>query len=113
FQVLRKVFPPIVTGVTVFLIGAALVGTGFKFWGGGAFCGDNVNSADPPLKRGGKALGQSINQSANRLTSQAINQSIYLSINQLLGNGEVLLPFGSAEYVGLGFSVFAMLVSYI
>ena len=26
------------------------------------------------------------------------------------GNGEVLLPFGSAEYVGLGFSVFAMLV---
>lgn len=40
-QALRKVFPPIVTGVTVFLIGAALVGTGFKYWGGGAFCGDN------------------------------------------------------------------------
>lgn len=26
------------------------------------------------------------------------------------GNGEVLLPFGSSAYVGLGFSVFAMLV---
>lgn len=76
-QVLRKVFPPIVTGVTVFLIGAALIGTGFKYWGGGVFCGDNVSSADPPL------CG---------------------------GNGEVLLPFGSAEYVGLGFSVFVMLV---
>lgn len=25
-------------------------------------------------------------------------------------NGEVFLPFGSAEYVGLGFSVFGMLV---
>ncbi len=36
-------FPPIVTGVTVFLIGAALVGTGFKYWGGGAFCGDNYD----------------------------------------------------------------------
>eukprot|EP00904_Undaria_pinnatifida_P010137 jgi/Undpi1/6253/HiC_scaffold_20.g08737.m1 len=75
--VLRKVFPPIVTGVTVTLIGASLVGTGFKYWGGGAFCGDNVDRDDPPL------CG---------------------------GNGEVLLPFGSAEYVGLGFSVFAMLV---
>lgn len=26
------------------------------------------------------------------------------------GNGDVILPFGSAEYVGLGFSVFSMLV---
>ncbi|CBN76200.1 uric acid-xanthine permease [Ectocarpus siliculosus] len=72
---LRKVFPPIVTGVTVFLIGAALVGTGFKYWGGGAFCADNY------------------------------------AIDILCGgNGEVVLPFGSAVYVGLGFSVFAMLV---
>ncbi|CAM9171480.1 unnamed protein product [Ascophyllum nodosum] len=75
--VLRKVFPPVVTGVTVFLIGAALVGTGFKYWGGGAFCGDNVLSDEPPL---------------------------------CSGNGDVLLPFGSVEYVGLGFSVFSMLV---
>ncbi|CAM9697695.1 unnamed protein product [Ectocarpus fasciculatus] len=74
-KALRKVFPPIVTGVTVFLIGAALVGTGFKYWGGGAFCGDNFASGIP--------CG---------------------------GNGEVVLPFGSAVYVGLGFSVFAMLV---
>ncbi|CAN0382306.1 unnamed protein product [Ectocarpus sp. 12 AP-2014] len=72
---LRKVFPPIVTGVTVFLIGAALVGTGFKYWGGGAFCADN-----------------------------------YASDILCGGNGEVVLPFGSAVYVGLGFSVFAMLV---
>lgn len=26
------------------------------------------------------------------------------------GNGDVLLPFGSPEYVGLGFSVFSMLI---
>lgn len=47
-QTLRKVFSPVVTGVTVFLIGAALVGTGFKYWGGGVYCGDNVLSDDPP-----------------------------------------------------------------
>ncbi|CAM9667929.1 unnamed protein product [Pylaiella littoralis] len=74
-QTLRKVFPPIVTGVTVFLIGTALVGTGFKYWGGGAFCADNF--------------------------AFDVNCS---------GNGDVVLPFGSAVYVGLGFSVFSMLV---
>jgi uric acid-xanthine permease len=26
------------------------------------------------------------------------------------GNGDVMLPFGSSQYVGLGFSVFATLV---
>ncbi|CAM9246050.1 unnamed protein product [Discosporangium mesarthrocarpum] len=72
-SVLKKVFPPQVTGITVFLIGAALIGTGIKYWGGGVFCGDNL---DVPCS----------------------------------GNGDVALPFGSSQYIGLGFSVFAMLV---
>lgn len=35
-KVLRKMFPPIVTGTTVFLIGASLVGVGLSYWAGGA-----------------------------------------------------------------------------
>ncbi|OZJ05414.1 hypothetical protein BZG36_02003 [Bifiguratus adelaidae] len=35
-QKLRKVFPPMVTGTTVFLIGLSLVTSGFQGWGGGA-----------------------------------------------------------------------------
>lgn len=32
---LRKIFPPLVTGVTVLLIGASLIGaSGFLDWGG-------------------------------------------------------------------------------
>jgi len=41
-QVLRKMFPPIVTGTTVFCIGAALTATGFQYWGGGVFCSQNA-----------------------------------------------------------------------
>lgn len=32
---LKAVFPPLVTSITVMLIGASLVGTGMKYWGGG------------------------------------------------------------------------------
>jgi xanthine/uracil permease len=32
-----------VSGVTIFLIGAALIGSGFQDWGGGAYCAEYVN----------------------------------------------------------------------
>ncbi|KAI9284066.1 permease family-domain-containing protein [Umbelopsis sp. AD052] len=35
-RTLKKMFPPIVTGTTVFLIGLSLVTAGFQSWGGGA-----------------------------------------------------------------------------
>ena len=37
---LRRVFPNIVTGVAVMLIGAGLTATGIKYWGGGAVCAE-------------------------------------------------------------------------
>ncbi|PNH02982.1 Uric acid-xanthine permease [Tetrabaena socialis] len=40
-KVIRKVFPPIVCGVVIMMIGLHLIGAGFKNWGGGAFCADN------------------------------------------------------------------------
>ena len=42
--ILKKLFPPIVTGTTVFCIGVALTGTGLKYWGGGVFCAQNMLS---------------------------------------------------------------------
>lgn len=33
-RAVRRIFPPMVTGVTIFLIGAALIGTGMQYWGG-------------------------------------------------------------------------------
>ncbi|CAO3686342.1 unnamed protein product [Umbelopsis vinacea] len=35
-RTLKRMFPPIVTGVTVFLIGLSLVTSGFQSWGGGS-----------------------------------------------------------------------------
>lgn len=40
-RVLRKFIPNFVAGITVTLIGVGLIGTGIKYWGGGAFCADN------------------------------------------------------------------------
>jgi xanthine/uracil permease len=40
--VLRKVFPPIITCLTVILIGITLTGVGIKYWGGGVVCGDMI-----------------------------------------------------------------------
>jgi xanthine/uracil permease len=41
-HVLRKLFPPIVTGTAIMLIGAGLTGTGIKYWGGGAVCAETA-----------------------------------------------------------------------
>lgn len=49
--VIRKVFPPIVCGITIVLIGIYLAGKGMANWGGGAFCGDNYKGLE------GKSLG--------------------------------------------------------
>eukprot|EP00172_Hildenbrandia_rubra_P001600 Plantae.Rhodophyta-Hildenbrandia_rubra.ctg21673.p1 GENE.Plantae.Rhodophyta-Hildenbrandia_rubra.ctg21673~~Plantae.Rhodophyta-Hildenbrandia_rubra.ctg21673.p1 ORF type:complete len:602 (-),score=56.37 Plantae.Rhodophyta-Hildenbrandia_rubra.ctg21673:1707-3512(-) len=35
-RMIKKLFPPLVTGTTVFLIGASLVGVGLKYWAGGS-----------------------------------------------------------------------------
>ncbi|OJJ55529.1 hypothetical protein ASPSYDRAFT_60474 [Aspergillus sydowii CBS 593.65] len=76
-RVLRKVFPPLVTGPTVLLIGVHLIESGIKDWAGGSGgCGENpaakllCPSPDAPRP----------------------------------------LPWGSAEFIGLGFLVFATII---
>jgi NCS2 family nucleobase:cation symporter-2 len=98
---LRRMFPNVVTGVAVMLIGAGLTATGIKYWGGGAVCAemawknnaqvyDLVGFAPGGVKPfpGGTAGGKATCD----------------------GNGEVIKAFGSTEYIALGFSVMLMLI---
>jgi uric acid-xanthine permease len=34
-RIIKRIFPPVVTAITVILIGVGLIGTGMKYWGGG------------------------------------------------------------------------------
>merc|ERR1719487_2943690 len=82
-KVIKKMFPPVVCGVTVMLIGGGLIGAGIKYLGGGVFCGENDMTKAPRF--GGPQLCDE--------------------------NGSVVLAFGSAPYVCLGmmpifFSIF-------
>ncbi|KAH6615725.1 permease family-domain-containing protein [Chaetomium sp. MPI-SDFR-AT-0129] len=78
-KVILKVFPPIVTGPTVMLIGINLIASGFKDWAGGSGpCGD-ANPAEFFVKCPNVAAPHA-------------------------------LPWGSAEFLGLGFSVFLAII---
>lgn len=86
---LKKTFPPIVTSVTVILIGVALTGTGMKYWGGGVVCAEMVWK-----------------NHAQVLASGASFPPPFPSCTA----GETSLGYGASEYIGLGFSVMVFLV---
>lgn len=68
-KTLLRMFPPIVTGPTVMLIGVHLIESGFKDWAGGAALFDDASLPSPHN-----------------------------------------LPWGSAQFLGLGFSVFITII---
>lgn len=70
-NVLQKIFPPIITGSVVFLIGAHLIHSGFNDWLGGNACVHGETCAS---------------------------------------NNGTVAPWGSAQFVGLGFSVYVTIV---
>merc|ERR1719230_2118282 len=80
---IKKLFPDVVCGTTVMLIGGGLIGAGIKYLGGGVFCGENDLSKAPRF--GGPQLCDE--------------------------NGEVALGFGASEYVFLGLSVILMSIA--
>lgn len=47
-KVLRRLFPPVVTGCCLVLLGTALIGSAFENWGGGIYCGTQVPSSHTP-----------------------------------------------------------------
>ncbi|KAF9953144.1 hypothetical protein BGZ72_005645 [Mortierella alpina] len=78
-RVLKKVFPPIVTGVTVMLIGVHLVTSGMSQWGGGSGpCRSNPTT------------GPFVNCPNNNAPRAA--------------------PWGDAQWIGLGFLVFSVIM---
>jgi uracil-xanthine permease len=78
-SVLKKLFPPIVTGPTVALIGVSLIQSGFQGWAGGSgSCSSRPTSGDYMLC--------------------PFNEAPHA------------LPWGSAEFIGLGFSVFITII---
>ncbi|KAH7053222.1 permease family-domain-containing protein [Macrophomina phaseolina] len=77
-RLLKKLFPPLVTGPTVMLIGISLIESGFQNWAGGS--GDCLTNPT-----GIYALCPNINAPRP-------------------------LPWGSAEFIGLGFLVFVSII---
>eukprot|EP00963_Diacronema_lutheri_P000958 scaffold64_cov338-Pavlova_lutheri.AAC.16 len=94
-KLLRKIIPNFVAGITVTLIGVSLIGTGIKYWGGGASCADNSGR--------GTVFGTgTFNETTQKFTPlEQINCG---------NNGDVELPFASAQYWGLGLLVMVTLV---
>lgn len=78
-RILKKIFPPLVTGPTVMLIGVKLVQSGFQNWAGGS--------------------GDCKSRPASGLFQLCPNI-----------NAPRPLPWGSAEFIGLGFSVFITII---
>lgn len=79
-KTMLRIFPPIVTGPTVMLIGISLIESGFEDWAGGS--GTCMSGSAAP------------------------------AFYQLCPNIDAphALPWGSAEFLGLGFSVFVTII---
>lgn len=86
--VLTTLFPPLVASITVILIGVALTGTGMKYWGGGVVCADMIW----------------------KMHSQAEAADVFGLPSPYCANGEVIQGYGSAQFIGLGFTVMVALV---
>mmetsp|Transcript_15720 Transcript_15720/g.23596 ORF Transcript_15720/g.23596 Transcript_15720/m.23596 type:complete len:572 (-) Transcript_15720:157-1872(-) len=91
-KALKALFPPIVSSVTVMLIGVALTGTGMKYWGGGVVCAEMVWQEHAKVQAA-IADGYSFGPPFSSCTA-----------------GETSLGYGATQYVGLGFSVLCALV---
>lgn len=110
-RAVRRIFPPMITGVTIFLIGAALIGTGIGYWGGGVFCADNIKGL--PAQELGPCVftNQTTGASQTFLNATGPASCYAPQIVPLCNtNGDVRLPYGTAAYVGLGAIVFGVLV---
>lgn len=78
-KVLKKFFPPLVTGPTVMLIGVKLIATGFSNWAGGSgTCSTRPTSGPFQLCPS--------------------------------NNAPMAAPWGSAQFIGLGFLVFVTII---
>lgn len=93
-KILRRVFSPIVSGSTVFLIGASLVGVGLKGWAGGA---GPCHTYQKLVQLGGPdAVPEGL--------------AIFKYCPHIFGPGDCHYPWGDARWIVLGFFVFSIIV---
>merc|ERR1711871_375173 len=83
-NVRKALFPPLVVGIAVMMIGAGLIGAGIKYLGGGVFCGENMISY------------------FGAMYEHPFNYAIKKGTIKCNENGSVMMQFGSMEYVTLG-----------
>lgn len=88
---IARIFPPLVTSITVTLIGAALTGEGMKSWAGGSVCGSAIWKQNAQINATAAAM-------------------IPENPSPICQNGDVFLGYGSPEFIGLGFCVLTFLV---
>jgi len=93
-KAIQKIFPPIVSSVTVMLIGVALTGTGMKYWGGGVVCAEMIWQEHQSVVNLLETTGSSFGPGPSPICQA----------------GDVRLGYGSPELIGLGFSVLCFLV---
>lgn len=91
-KALRRTFPPIVTGITVFLIGAGLVPVGLGQWAGSSGPCKNYRLLEDM---------QDVNVTQNPFFSVCPN---------VLGPDGRTYPWGAPQWIGLGFFVFTVIV---
>lgn len=89
---LRRIFPPMVTGVCVTLIGAGLTGTAFMYWGGGPGCSTPVSASFSPVLRGSDCPGAQCTDSPSTSTNKQsyLAPGLYMSYSPckvFLGEG--------------------------
>lgn len=102
-RTIRRIFPPLVNGIAILLIGLALVKAGVKYWGGGAFCHDNLTNYGKPIANCSVVSGNAT------LTTTCYKPPFSILCSDA---GDVKLPFGHPVYLGLGFSVFACMIMF-
>eukprot|EP00250_Pteridium_aquilinum_P005918 c15934_g1_i1 orf=83-2062(+) len=52
----RRIFPPVVTGTCLILVGVSLVAIGFELWGGGQYCASQVLTTKVPCTGNGDVV---------------------------------------------------------
>jgi len=108
-RILRMLFPPVVTGTAVMLIGGGLISSGMLYVGGGVFCGQHQQS------RAAAGVSYYLGEGApgtagygNRFLRDGGGSGPWGTVGPQLcfnDNGGIALSFGSPEYVGLAMSV--------
>lgn len=91
-RALRKTFPPLVTGTTVFLIGASLIPVGLSQWAGGAGPCRDVKDIEQ----------------LNGIVPGFLEN--FRDCPNIFGPGDRHYPWGAPEWIGLGFFVFTIII---